>query len=141
MTIQNPMTEQQVLIHLMLAMAAADEAISDAELSRVERLVDFLPVFENFPPEDLDIVTESFVELMSVEEGLDSLMTLLANTLPDELHETAYALAVEIAAADLTVTPEELHLLEMLRDSLKVDKLIAAAIERGARARFHKMPQ
>ena len=68
---------------------AADEAISDAELSRVERLIDFLPVFENFPPEDLDIVTESFVELMSVEEGLDSLMTLLANTLPDELHETA----------------------------------------------------
>ena len=92
MTIQTPMTEQQVLIHLMLAMAAADEAISDAELSRVERLIDFLPVFENFPPEDLDIVTESFVELISVEEGLDSLMTLLANTLPDELHETAYAL-------------------------------------------------
>ena len=50
MTIQTPMTEQQVLIHLMLAMAAADEAISDAELSRVERLIDFLPVFENFRP-------------------------------------------------------------------------------------------
>ena len=141
MTIQTPMTEQQVLIHLMLAMAAADEAISDAELSRVERLIDFLPVFENFPPEDLNIVTESFVELISVEEGLDSLMTLLANTLPDELHETAYALAVEIAAADLTVTSEELHLLDMIRDFLKVDKLAAAAIERGARARFHKLPQ
>ena len=83
MTIHTPMTEQQVLIHLMLAMAAADEAISDAELSRVERLIDFLPVFENFPPEDLDIVTDSFVELMAVEEGLDSLMTLLASTLPD----------------------------------------------------------
>ena len=41
-----------------------------------------------------------------MEEGLDSLMTLLENTLPDELHETAYALAVEIAAADLTV-PEK----------------------------------
>ena len=54
MTIQTPMTEQQVLIHLMLAMAAADEAISDAELSRVERLIDFLPVFENFPPEDYE---------------------------------------------------------------------------------------
>jgi uncharacterized tellurite resistance protein B-like protein len=134
------MTEQQVLIHLMLAMAAADEAISDAELSRVERLIDFLPVFENFPPEDLDIVTDSFVELMAVEEGLDSLMTLLASTLPDELHETAYALAVEIAAVDLTVTPEELHLLDMIRDFLKVDKLAAAAIERGARARFRKIP-
>ena len=140
MTIHTPMTEQQVLIHLMLAMAAADEAISDAELSRIERLIDFLPVFENFPPEDLDIVTDSFVELMALEEGLDSLMTLLASTLPDELHETAYALAVEIAATDLTVTPEELHLLDMIRDFLKVNKLAAAAIERGARARFRKIP-
>ncbi|EJW20835.1 hypothetical protein IMCC14465_06310 [alpha proteobacterium IMCC14465] len=135
-----PMTEQQVLIHLMLAMAAADEAISDVELSRVERLIDFLPVFENFSPEDLDVITDNFVALMADEEGLDSLMSLLASTLPDDLHETAYALAVEIAAADLTVTPEELHLLDMLRDFLKVDKLAAAAIERGARARFRKIP-
>ena len=138
---QTPMTEQQVLINLMLAMAAADETINDAELSRIERLIDLLPVFENFPPEDLSIVTNSFIELMAVEEGLDSLMTLLASTLPHELHETAYALAVEIAAADLTVTPEELRLLDMLRDFLKVDKLAAAAIERGARARFRKIPK
>ena len=61
--------------------------------------------------------------------------------IPYELHETAYALAVEIAAADLTVTPEELRLLDMLRDFLKVDKLAAAAIERGARARFRKIPK
>lgn len=136
----SPMTEQQVLIHLMLTMAAADDAISDDELSRVERLVGFLPVFENFPVAEIGMIMDNFVELMEAEEGLDSLMTLLARTLPEELHETAYALAVEIAAADLVVTPEELYLLDMLRDFLKVDKLTAAAIERGARARFRKVP-
>jgi len=54
---------------------------------------------------------------------------------PDRLHETAYALAVEIAAADLDVKPEELRFLQMLRDALELDSLTCAAIERGARAR------
>jgi len=43
--------------------------------------------------------------------------------------------AVEVASADLTVAQEELRLLQLLRDALGIEKLIAAAIERGARAR------
>jgi tellurite resistance protein len=52
------------------------------------------------------------------------------------LRETAYALAVEIAAADRRIEPEEMRLLEMIRHQLGVDRLVAAAIERSARARF-----
>ncbi|MGE0613444.1 MAG: Tellurite resistance protein TerB, partial [Hyphomicrobiales bacterium] len=51
---------------------------------------------------------------------------------------TAYALAVEIAAADLDVQPEEMRLLELLAEQLNLDRLITAAIERGARARLAK---
>lgn len=40
-----------------------------------------------------------------------------------------------MAAADGYTTQEELRLLELLRDSLEIDRLNAAAIERGARAR------
>jgi len=46
-----------------------------------------------------------------------------------------YLMACEIAAADLHVEQEELRLLQQLRDSLQLDRLIAAAIERGVRAR------
>ena len=59
----------------------------------------------------------------------------MADALPPRLRETGYALAVEIAAADLSVGAEELRLLQLLRDTLDIDKLVAAAIERGARAR------
>jgi hypothetical protein len=34
------------------------------------------------------------------------------------------------------VTEEEARMLELIRYRLKIDRLIAAAIERGARARF-----
>ena len=61
--------------------------------------------------------------------------TLDSVPLPKKLRETAYAVALEVAAADLDVKEEETRLLEMLRDTLEIDKLTATAIERGIRAR------
>ncbi|MEM8663811.1 MAG: Tellurite resistance protein TerB, partial [Pseudomonadota bacterium] len=58
---------------------------------------------------------------------------------PKPLHETAYALAVEVAAADLNIQQEELRFLAMLRDALGLEKLVVAAIERGARARHRQL--
>ena len=63
------------------------------------------------------------------------MLQTIAGALPRKLHETAYALAVEVAAADLKVPDEEIRLLELLRDALHLDKLVTAAIERSARAR------
>ena len=59
--------------------------------------------------------------------------------LPVKLHETAYAIACDLVAADGEVTQEELRLLELIRHRLNVDRLTAAAIERGARARFQTL--
>jgi hypothetical protein len=66
-------------------------------------------------------------------------LKLIEDNLPARLHETAYALACDVAAADETVSQEELRLLEMLRHRLSVGRLPAAAIERGARARHLRL--
>ena len=63
------------------------------------------------------------------------MLVLIRSNLPKKLRETAYAVALEVAAADLNVRPEETRFLEMLRDSLELDPLTATAIERGIRAR------
>ena len=47
----------------------------------------------------------------------------------------AHALACDVAAADGTLEEAELRLLEEIRYELNIDRLHAAAIERGARAR------
>jgi hypothetical protein len=54
--------------------------------------------------------------------------------LPEALNETAYALACDVAAADGTLNDRELRLLEEMRYELDIDRLHAAAIERGAGA-------
>ena len=59
--------------------------------------------------------------------------------LPSTLIETAYAAACDIAAADGKIADEEAQLLELIRHRLHIDRLSAAAIERGARARHARI--
>ncbi|MEQ8431019.1 MAG: tellurite resistance TerB family protein, partial [Roseovarius sp.] len=68
-------------------------------------------------------------------DGLDALFGLIRDNLPERLFETAYALSCDVAAADGALTESELRLLEEIRFELDLDRLHAAAIERGARAR------
>jgi hypothetical protein len=72
---------------------------------------------------------------MEEEDGLDTLFAMVRNALPERLFETAYALACDVAAADGKLGQSELRLLEEVREELDIDRLHAAAIERGARAR------
>ena len=80
-------------------------------------------------------MSQSVFDLMSEEDGLDALFGLVRENLPERLFETAYALACDVAAADGALLDTELRLLEEIRYELNIDRLHAAAIERGARAR------
>jgi hypothetical protein len=59
--------------------------------------------------------------------------------LEPRLRETAYALACEVVAADRFAEQDSLRMLEFVRSELHIDTLVAAAIERGARARFQQV--
>ena len=129
------MTPHEALICVMITMSAADRQISDHELERISQIVRQLPVFIGYDVEKLPKIAERCGDLLSGEDGLENLLHEVAEALPKKLYETAYALAVEVAAADLKVPEEEIRLLELLRDALHLDKLATAAIERSARAR------
>jgi hypothetical protein len=61
---------------------------------------------------------------------------LVRDALSEPLRETAYWLALEVALIDHRVALEEIRVIEAIRRVLGLDKLIAAALERGARARY-----
>ncbi len=128
--------EHTALIYTMVLMAAADSDMIDSELFTIGEIVRTLPVFEGFDPEQLPKTAEDCAEILGQENGLDTVITLVRDTLPQRLRETAYAVACDIAAADAVVGPEEARLLEMLRHGLEIERLIAAAIERGAKAHY-----
>ena len=126
------------LIYVMVIMSAVDRSMSDDELGRIGNIVSQLPIFRDFDDNLLVPTAEDCGKAISAKDGLAKTLDLVASSLPEALHETAYALAVEVAAADLKVKAEELRFLDMLRDRLSLSKLVVAAIERGARAR-HKV--
>ncbi len=130
---------QQALIYGMIAMSAVDRQMSNAELQKIGSIVRQLPVFGSYDDENLIKDSQACGEMLSGENGLDRLLDFIGETVPKHLYETAYALAVEVAAADLRVKLEEIRFLELLAHRLGLDNLIVVAIERGARARYQRI--
>lgn len=131
-----PISHHEALIYAMVTLSAADRTMTDDELLKIGDIVRTLPVFGDFDADRLVATAEACGALLQAEDGLDTVLSMIAASLPERLYETAYALAVEVAAVDLHVEQEELRFLQMLSDILELDKLVIAAIERCARARY-----
>ncbi|MFZ1815378.1 MAG: tellurite resistance TerB family protein [Rhizobiaceae bacterium] len=128
-------TAHDALIHIMVTMSAADRSMTDSELAKIGDIIKTLPVFKGYNTDDLVAAASRCTEILQDDDGLDQILDNAMEVLPKKLHETAYALAVDVAAADLHLEQEELRLLQLLRDRFNLDRLACAAIERGARAR------
>ncbi|WP_146590067.1 tellurite resistance TerB family protein [Puniceibacterium confluentis] len=133
--IEHPLSPQDCLVALMIAVSASDENVRTVELVRIEATVNHLPIFAEYDADRIGSMAETVFDLLEQEDGLDALFGLMRDNLPERLNETAYALACDVAAADGTLAESELRLLEEIRYELDLDRLHAAAIERGARAR------
>lgn len=129
------LTAQDCLVALMVAVSASDDNIRMAELVKIQNAVNMLPVFADYDADRTNGVSQTVYDLFEQEDGLDALFGLIREVLPERLFETAYALACDVAAADGALAETELRLLEEIRHELEIDRLHAAAIERGARAR------
>ena len=126
---------QDSLVAVMIAISASDSTIRTAELVSIESIVDHLPVFGSYDKDRLKHVSTAVFDLLEEEDGLDAFFGLIKSALPTRLYETAYALACDVAAADGLLGEQELQLLAEIRYQFSIDRLHAAAIERGARAR------
>jgi len=128
-------SHHDALIYTMVLASAADNDMTDAELMRIGAIVNHLPVFRDFDKSGIVEAAESCAARLGNEGGLEKVIADIREALPANLRETAYAIACDVVAADDTATQEELRLLEIIRHRLDIDRLVAAGIERGARAR------
>jgi tellurite resistance protein len=130
------LSSHEALIHVMVIAASADAKVSDRELEIISRLVTRSPVFDTFERTLLGQVAAQAIDLIKDSSNLEKVLGMVLEAIPPRLHDTAYALAVEVASVDLRLEQEELRFLEMIRDGLNLDGLVAAAIETSARARL-----
>lgn len=129
------LTPQEAIVYLMLTASASDGSINSSELRTIGRVVRSFPVFGGEYEERLISLSDDAGRLMSSDGGLHKVIDAAAAALPEHLAETAYAAVVDVVTADESLNLEEIRMLELIRDALKVADEGAAAIEHAARAR------
>ena len=130
-----PLNHHEALLYVMVASSAADRAMTDDEFARIGEIVSNLPVFADCEEEGMVNTAEACEKILSADGGLQQVLQLVREALPEKLRETAYWVALEVADADRLVRPEEICFLDMLGDALGLDRTTTAAFERAIRAR------
>ncbi len=130
---------QDALVAVMVGVSAADENLTTNELLSIARMVDSLPAFDGYDHGRIKIVSRTVFHLYEQEDGIDILFDRVRRVLTPRLYETAYALACDVAAADGHAFQVELQYLLELRHTLDVERLAAAAIEKGAAVRHRRI--
>jgi tellurite resistance protein len=130
----NP-TTHEALIYLMVVASASDRDMSDPELGRIGEVVRSWPVFEDFDTDRLIEVAQECQLIVQGENGLDEVLALARHVIPKRLHDTAYAAAFEVAAADLEMRMEEARILQRLGEALGIDENTMNALEIAGKAR------
>ncbi len=124
------------LVYVMVVVSAADGTMHDRELQAIADLARKLPAFKGFDPDRLPALVQDCSSILQEQEGFAAVLGLVRDALSEPLRETAYWLALEVALTDQKVALEEIRVIEAIRHALGLDKLVAAALERGARARY-----
>ena len=127
---------QAALIYIMVMVSAADNDMADKELQMIGDIVKHLPVFAGYDEKRLTQDLRACAAMLGRDAGLEEALKTVKGAIPAKLRETAYAIACDVAAAGGEISQETLRLLELLRHRLGLDRLVAVALERGARARF-----
>jgi len=126
---------QTALVYAMVLVSAVDRTMSDSELRRIGDIVRMLPAFGDYDDSRVIEDAKTCAELLDAEDGLEAAIGLMKEAVPASHSDLLYAVACEVAAADGSLVEEELRLLEILRHRFDLDRLTAAAIERGVAAR------
>lgn len=133
-------TPQTALVYAMVLISASDRQMTDEELKRMGDLVRTLPAFDGYDESRLVEDARNCAAILDNDDGLNAVLGLVAEAVPDSHRDLLYAVACDIAAVDGQLSQEELRLLEIIRHRFHVERLTAAAIERGVAARRKAFP-
>lgn len=125
----------EALIYLMVVASASDRDMSDPELGRIGQVVRSWPVFQDFETHRLIDVAQECQLIVQSENGFEQVLSIANAVIPKRLHDTAYAAAFEVAAADLEMRMEEARVLQRLAEALEISENTVNALEIAGKAR------
>lgn len=112
---------------IALAAVAADGYLSEEEAQSIPFILSRMKLFEKYSD---DMMRRLFDKLLGKlqREGVGALFVTARDSLPEELRDTAFAIAADLVLADGLLTDEERLFLEELYRSLGIDEALANKI-------------
>ena len=120
-------SKQEAFLAIALATSAADGSIDESEAKGIFAYLLQMKMFEGFTERQMSDIFKKLVTVLQ-NEGVGGLVAIAKSSLPDELRETAFCCAVDIALADGVIEDSEKALLEELQQVLEVSDEIGGKI-------------
>lgn len=121
--------DAQTLLELAYLVTAADGKLLDEELAAFSAVAARLRGKKSLDNGEIDALVDQFAHHVETNE-IETRVRLLAPTLPENLHELAYKLALGMAFIDFDPSNEEDHIHTVLGDALGIAPGRRAAISR-----------
>lgn len=119
----------ETLLELAYLVTAADGKLVDEEFAAFAAVAARMHGKSKLEPSEVDAIVDRFAHNVDPDE-IETRVRLLAPTLPDDLHEIAYKLALGMAFVDHDPSDEEDRLHGVLGDALGIAPGRRAAISR-----------
>ena len=97
-----PLDHHDALVFAMVTTSAVDRTMTDKELARIGQIVSHLPVFTITTQEPAGQDRRGLRRAARHRGRARPVLLMISSAVPKKLRETAYAVALEVAAADST---------------------------------------
>lgn len=121
---KNP-SDDYLLFHALICMAAADGALEDSEVATVEAYYLSLPEFRG---KDFRRLLDASNKLIEKHGGVAESVAALADIESEKVRTKAFALAVDLALCSGDLDETEDHMLDEMQNILGVDDELATKI-------------
>ncbi len=113
------LSEQESFLGITLAMAAVDGHIAQAEAQTLLSYVRRMRRFKNFRDDQLIDMFDKIISLIR-RHGVDEVLQKAKRGLSEEMRETAFACAIDVAFADGVIDDKEKQLIDDLQLFLEI---------------------
>ncbi len=125
--VQGSLSPAEAVAAITLAAIASDGYMTEGEIRSVCAILPRMKLFQSYTSDTIMEMIEKLLNLLQ-QEGIDALFNAAEVSLPENLRESAFALATDMVLADGVVTREEQDFLNDLYHSLGIASDVANQI-------------
>ena len=128
-------TQEEAILKLLYMTALSDQELHEIELDSIKAKLVTYPLFKTVTTKRREKVLSDLLGDLP-RTTTDELLKEINSIIPDNLKETAYALALEVCAKDLKMHKDEIKFLKKVAKLFGISDDLAQALRKSVDVRY-----